>query len=194
MFSPPDKLFSACIQNRRCEEFGLVIESPCHFLNHQLRLVFVFALSLISYLIQWSRHVKLVLIDTLHSFSSFSPFLFNWLSWLRVRVAFLLFARWLSAHGYWCWPLRGCTWDRVGAGSNCTVGLIWNTTQFCIGYYDVPRETGCNFVPLKQSHRTLDRTHSVIWHKTDPVPWKASEWPTSRFSLIMNCLRSVWAA
>ena len=50
--SPPDKLCSACIQNRRCEEFGLVIESPCHFLNHQLRLVFVFALVLISYLIQ----------------------------------------------------------------------------------------------------------------------------------------------
>ena len=43
MFSPLDKLFSACKQNRRCEEFGLVIESPCHFLNHQLRLVFVFA-------------------------------------------------------------------------------------------------------------------------------------------------------
>ena len=44
MFFLPDKLFSACIQNRRCEEFGLVIESPCHFLNDQLRLVFVFAL------------------------------------------------------------------------------------------------------------------------------------------------------
>ena len=79
MFFPPDKLFSACVQNRRCEEIGLVIESPCHFLNRQLRLVYVFALVLISYLIQWSRgtpHVRLVLVDTLHSFSSFSPFLF----------------------------------------------------------------------------------------------------------------------
>ena len=147
MFFPPDKLFSACIQNRRCEEFGIVIESPCHFLNHQLRLVFVFALLLISYLIQWSPHVRLVLIDTLYSFSSFSPFLFNWLSWLGVRVVFLLFARWLSAHGYWCRPLRRCTWDRVGAGSNCTVALFWDTTYFLLVITMLRGKSGANSSP-----------------------------------------------
>ena len=31
-----------------------------------------------------------------------------------------------------------------------------------ISYYDVPREIGCKFVPLKQSHRTLERSHCVI--------------------------------
>lgn len=73
-------------------------------------------------------------------------------------------------------------------------GTVLGYYLFFISYYDVPREIGCKFVPLKQSHRTLERSHCVIWQKTDPVPWKASKWPTSRLCVMMNCLRSVWVA
>lgn len=73
-------------------------------------------------------------------------------------------------------------------------GTVLGYYLFFISYYDVPREIGCKFVPLKQSHRTLERSHCVIWQKTDPVPWKALKWPTSRLCVMMNCLRSVWVA